>query len=149
MLLGTFLYALFILSDRAAATDHRSRYIVWVMSYMVIGIGVVLMLIGSSAKSARRIFLGVLPFPLAVLMIWFRPQPEYYVLTIDAYHLVPTYTVLAILAGISLVSLFRAITKRSAPSLETELRTDTQKTKSNFSFSPGLALCAVLPVSES
>ena len=129
MLLGVFLHMLLLLAVRAHETDHRSRYIMWVMSYMVAGIGLVLVIIGSPGRSPRRVFLAVLPFLLAWLLIWFRPQPEYYYLTVDRYHLVPTYTVLAVLASIGLASVFGIITKRPAPYPETEQQINGQRTK--------------------
>jgi len=132
MLLGVFIYALLLLASRASATDHRSRYIMWVLSYMLGGIGVVLAITGSPRRSARRILLGILPFLLAWLLIWFRPQPEYYYLTVDRYHLVPTYTVLAVLASIGIASILGIIRKRPAPCPGTEQQADGQQMRSTF-----------------
>ena len=112
LLIGSLLYVLALLCLDISNTDHRSHFAAWLQSFMLVGIGIAVVIMGLPDRSRYRIILGVLVMALVAPLILLRPSPEYYGLRTISYHLPATYLSIAMLMSIGSASLIGAFLRR-------------------------------------
>ena len=113
LLIGLLLHALALLCLEVSNTDHRSHYAAWLQSFILVGTGIAVVIMGLPDRSRYRIILGILAMVLVAPLILLRPNPGYYVLWKKAnYHLPATYLCVTMLISIGSASLIGAFLRR-------------------------------------
>ncbi len=109
LLIGLLLHVLALLCLEISNTHHRSNYAAWLQSFMLVGTGIAVAIMGLPNRSRYRIVLSILVMVLVVPLILLRPKPEYYVMWAKiSYHLPATYLTIAMLISIGSASLIGA-----------------------------------------
>jgi outer membrane protein assembly factor BamB len=116
--LGLFGYSLFQLAPLAQQDANWARYFQWLHSFVALGMATMVSVITPGVRRLGRAGLGVVLFLLAGLLLWLRPQPQYYRLVLGDYWGYPTLGIFGLLVLAGAVVILGAVTRPQMPAAD-------------------------------
>jgi outer membrane protein assembly factor BamB len=112
--LGLFGYSLFQLVLLAQQDGNWARYFQWLHSLVALGVAAMVAVAALGTRRLWRVGLGIVLLLLAGLLLWLRPQPQYYRLVLGDYWGYPTFGVFGLLVLAGVVVIIGALVWRKA-----------------------------------